>query len=159
MNRSSLPRHPRTGLRAVGIVAGRPVWPIKGAAPTLTEQRDEVAKLLADPDYDGDIDELLKRADDIAAKIDQANQRDARLRALKAAQLPAGDPAPDTRVQPGMQPDDRGNPDPVSAAEAFVRSKALEAFRANGKQGKFAVEHRVAPAGTVTTGTQPQQNT
>jgi HK97 family phage major capsid protein len=138
---------------------GRPIYPIKGGAPTLLEQRDEIARLLQDENYDGDIDELLKRADDVAAKIEQANQRDARLRALKAAQLPAGDPAPDTRVQPGMQPDDRGNPDPVSAAEAFVRSKALEHFRANGKQGKFAVEHRAAPAGTVTTGTQPQQNT
>jgi HK97 family phage major capsid protein len=138
---------------------GRPIYPIKGGAPTLLEQRDEIAKLLQDETYDGDIDELLKRADEVSAKIEQANQRDARLRALKAATLPAGDPAPDTRVQPGMQPDDNGNPDPVTAAEAFVRSKALEHFRANGKQGKFAVEHRAAPAGTVTTGTQPQQNT
>src|SRR5690606_17366830 len=159
MNRSSLPRHPRTGLRAVGIVAGRPVWPIKGAAPTLTEQRDEVAKLLADPDYDGDIDELLKRADDIAAKIDQANQRDARLRALKAAQLPAGDPDPDTRVQPGLPPDDRGVEHPAPVAEAFVPSKALGNCRAGNYAGKFSFDHRAAPAGTVTTGTQPQQNT
>ena len=140
---------------------GRPIYPIKGGAPTLTEQRDEVARLLADPNYDGDIDELLQRADTVAAAIEQANQRDARLRALRAAQLPAGDPDPNPgqRQQPGMQPDDRGNPDPVSAAEAFVRSAALEHFRANGKQGKFAVEHRAAPTGTVTTGTQPQQNT
>lgn len=29
----ALPLHPRTGLRAVGIVAGRPVWPILGASP------------------------------------------------------------------------------------------------------------------------------
>ena len=27
-----LPIHPRTGLRAVGIVAGRPVWPIRGGS-------------------------------------------------------------------------------------------------------------------------------
>src|SRR5690242_2052943 len=26
-----LPVHPRTGLRAVGVVAGRPVWPVLGA--------------------------------------------------------------------------------------------------------------------------------
>ncbi|WP_228181341.1 phage major capsid protein [Streptomyces anulatus] len=161
MNRSSLPRHPRTGVRAVGIVGGRPVYPIKGGAPTLTEQRDEIAKLLADETYDGDIDELLQRADKVAADIEQANQRDARLRALRSATLPAGDPQPQPgqRQQPGMQPDDQGQPHPVSAAEAFVRSKALESFRANGKQGKFAVEHRAAPVGTVTTGTQPQQNT
>jgi HK97 family phage major capsid protein len=138
---------------------GRPIYPIKGGAPTLTEQRDEIVRLLQDPDYDGDMGELLQRADQVTAQIEQAQQRDARLRALRGAQLPAGDPDPDTRVQPGMQPDDRGNPDPVSAAEAFVRSAALENFRANGKQGKFAVEHRAAPAGTVTTGTQPQQNT
>lgn len=140
---------------------GRPIYPIKGGAPTLMEQRDEVAKHLADPDYDGDVDELLKRADEIAAKIEQANQRDARLRALQAA-VPPGDPQPNgggQRQQPGMGPDDDGNPHPLTVAEAFVRSKALENFRANGKQGKFAVEHRAAPAGTVTTGTQPQQNT
>jgi HK97 family phage major capsid protein len=138
---------------------GRPIYPIKGGAPTLLEQRDEIVRLLQDPNYDGDPAELLARADKVAADIEAANQRDARLRALKAAQLPAGDPDPDTRVQPGMQPDPQGNSDPVSVAEAFVRSAALEHFRANGKQGKFAVEHRAAPAGTVTTGTQPQQNT
>ncbi|MGY0067715.1 phage major capsid protein [Streptomyces sp. QTS137] len=159
--------------RALGYRKGRaangenpakryPIYPIAGGAPTLTEQRDEVARLLADPNYDGDIAELLQRADDVAAAIEQANQRDARLRALKAAQLPAGDPTPDTRVQPGMQPDDHGNQHPLTVAEAFVRSKALEAFRANGKRGQFSVdgaEFRAAPAGTVTTGTQPQQNT
>ena len=148
---------------------GRPIYPIKGGAPTLLEQRDEVAKHLADPDYDGDVDELLKRADEIAAKIEQANQRDARLRALQAAQLPAGDPQPQPgqqqrREQPGMQPDDRGNPHPLTVAEAFVRSKALETFRAGGYQGKFgesfgADETRDAPAGTTTTQTYPLQNT
>lgn len=141
---------------------GRPIYPIKGGAPTLTEQRDEIARLLADDTYDGDIDELLQRADTVAAAIEQANQRDARLRALRAANLPAGDPQPQPgqqRQQPGMQPDDQGNPDPVSVAEAFIRSAALETFRAGGKRGQFSVEHRAAPAGTVTTGTQPQQNT
>lgn len=29
---TTLPIHPRTGLRAVGIVAGKPVWPIKGGS-------------------------------------------------------------------------------------------------------------------------------
>lgn len=138
-----------------------PIYAIKGGAPTLLEQRDEVAKLLADPDFDGDVGELIKRADDITAKIEQANQRDARLRALQAA-VPPGDPQPDTRrTEPGTQPDANGNPHPLTVAEAFVRSKALENFRANGKQGKFAVEwdERAAPSGTVTTGTQPQQNT
>ncbi|MFF7561956.1 phage major capsid protein [Streptomyces pseudovenezuelae] len=141
-----------------------PIYAIKGGAPTLLEQRDEVVRLLQDPNYDGDPAELLARADQIAADIEAANQRDARLRALRAATLPAGDPQPQPgqqRQQPGMGPDDRGNPHPLTVAEAFVRSKALENFRANGKQGKFAVEwdERAAPSGTVTTGTQPQQNT
>ncbi|WP_435252221.1 phage major capsid protein [Streptomyces tendae] len=149
---------------------GRPIYPIKGGAPTLLEQRDEIAALLADPDYDGDVDQLIARADDIAAKIEQANKRDARLRALKAAQLPAGDPQPQgggqqRREEPGMQPDDRGNPHPLTVAEAFVRSKALETFRAGGSRGKFGVdfsqpvETRDAPAGTVDTTTYPLQNT
>ncbi|MEU0370634.1 phage major capsid protein [Streptomyces sp. NPDC006283] len=130
-------------------------------APTLIEQRDEIVAQLQDPNYDGDPSELLARADKIAADIEAANQRDARLRALRGAQLPAGDPQPQPGQgnQPGMQPDERGNPDPVSAAEAFVRSAALAQFREHGKRGQFSVEHRAAPAGTVTTGTQPQQNT
>ncbi|MGP3752199.1 phage major capsid protein [Streptomyces sp. IBSNAI001] len=164
MNRSSLPRHPRTGVRAVGIVGGRPVYPIKGGAPTLTEQRDEIMRLLQDDSYDGDVDELMQRADDIAAKIEQANQRDQRLRSLRSASLPAGDPQPqgEQRQQPGMQPDDQSRPHPVTAAEAFVRSEALATFRGNGKRGQFSVDgvdFRAAPTGTVTTGTQPQQNT
>lgn len=139
---------------------GRPIYPIKGGAPTLAEQRDEVLRLLQDPNYDGDIDELLQRADEITAQIEQAQQREARRRALQDAAIPAGDPAPNTRrEEPGMQPDDQGNPHPVSVAEAFVRSRALENYRAAGYTGKFAFEHRAAPAGTVTTGTQPQQNT
>ncbi|WP_405554330.1 phage major capsid protein [Streptomyces sp. NBC_01171] len=137
-----------------------PIYAIKGGAPTLLEQRDEVVRLLQDPNFDGDVAELLQRADQITGQIEQANQRDARLRALQAA-MPPGDPQPQPgqRQQPGMGPDDQGQDHPVTVAEAFVRSKALENFRANGKQGKFAVEHRAAPAGTVTTGTQPQQNT
>ncbi|NUR42063.1 MAG: phage major capsid protein [Streptomyces sp.] len=135
------------------------MYAIKGGAPTLLEQRDEVVRLLQDPNFDGDVAELLQRADDITAQIEQAQQRDARLRALQAA-VPPGDPQPDTRrTEPGMQPDANGNEHPLTVAEGFVRSSALEIFRANGKRGKFAFEHRAAPTGTVTTTTQPQQNT
>jgi HK97 family phage major capsid protein len=157
--------------RALGYRKGRasrgenprlryPIYPIRGGAPTLAEQRDEVMRLLADEGYDGDVTELLQRAETITGQIELANQRDARLRALQGA-LPPGDPQPQPgaqRQQPGMQPANDPQ-DPVSVAEAFVRSKALENFRANGKQGKFAVEHRAAPAGTVTTGTHLPQNT
>lgn len=139
-----------------------PIYAIKGGAPTLLEQRDAVVAQLQDENFDGDVAELLQRADEITAQIEQANQRDARLRALRSATLPAGDPAPDTRVQPGMQPDANGTPHPLTVAEAFVRSTALETFRANGKRGNFSVEgadFRAAPSGTVTTTTQPQQNT
>ncbi|WP_330236151.1 phage major capsid protein [Streptomyces sp. NBC_00566] len=152
----------RKGRASIGEDPARryPIYAIKGGAPTLLEQRDEVVRLLQDPNFDGDVAELLQRADQITGQIEQANQRDARLRALQAA-MPPGDPQPQPgqRQQPGMGPDDQGQDHPVTIAEAFVRSQALENFRANGKQGKFAVEHRAAPAGTVTTGTQPQQNT
>lgn len=144
---------------------GRPIYPIKGGAPTLIEQRDEIVRLLQDPDYDGDVNELMQRADEVAAKIEQAQQRDARLRALKAASVPAGDPAPEQRrEQPGLQPDHSGREHPVTVAERFVRSKALEQYRANGCSGKFALsfgaeETRDAPVGTTTTSTYPLQNT
>ncbi|OKJ06889.1 hypothetical protein AMK19_23505 [Kitasatospora sp. CB01950] len=113
-------------------------------------------RLLRDDSYDGDIGELLQRAEQVTGQIEQAQQRDARLRALEAAALPAGQ-QPQQRQQPGQQPEFA--PDhPVSVAEAFVRSAALTQFRAAGMVGKIAVEHRDAPAGTVTTGTQPKQN-
>lgn len=141
---------------------GRPIHPIKGGAPTLTEQRDAIIAQLRDPNFDGDLDDLDARADEVEKKIEAANRRDARLRALEGA-VPPGDPQPQgggqQRQNPGMQPDDKGNQHPLTIAEEFVRSKALENFRANGFTGKFAVEQRAAPAGTVTTTTQPQQNT
>lgn len=143
---------------------GRPIYPIKGGAPTLLEQRDDIARQLREFNgTDEEWDALLQRADQVAADIDRANQREARLRDLSAL-VPPGDPQPapgvgQRRAEPGQQPDDHGNDHPVAVAEAFVRSKALENFRASGYTGKFAFEHRAAPAGTVTTGTQPQQNT
>lgn len=158
--------------RALGYRKGRatagedptkryPIFPILGGAPTLLEQRDAIIAQLKDPTFDGDLDELDQRAEEIEKKIEAANRRDARLRALEGA-LPPGDPQPkpDQRQQPGMQPDDQGNDHPVSIAEAFVRSTALQAFRERGFRGESgAVDFRAAPTGTVTTGTQPQQNT
>jgi HK97 family phage major capsid protein len=154
--------------RAIGTRKGRPhrgedptrrypIYPIAGGAPTLTEQRDEVLRLLADDTYSGDMDELLARADQITGQIEQAQQRDARLRALQAAALPDAPQGTGTRVQPGQQPDDGQHP-AVSAAEAFVRSAALQHYRAQGMVGKIAIEHRDAPAGTVTTATPLKQN-
>jgi HK97 family phage major capsid protein len=162
--------------RALGTRRGRasagedprkryPIYPIRGGSATLTEQRDEVMRLLAD--FSGTPEEetaLLARADQLVAQIEQAEQRQSRLRALQGA-IPPGDQQPQPqapgqrRDEPGMQPDANGNQHPVSAAEAFIRSKALETFRANGKVGKFSVEYRDAPAGTVTTTTYPLQNT
>ncbi|WP_420169012.1 phage major capsid protein [Streptomyces violaceoruber] len=125
-------------------------------APTLTEQRDAIIARLQDESFDGDVDQLFQEADAITARIEQAAQRDARLRALRAATLPAGDPQPqpEQRQQPGMQPDDQGQPHPVTVAEAFVRSEALATFRARGLRGESGAvqfEQRDAPAGTVTT--------
>jgi HK97 family phage major capsid protein len=164
--------------RALGYRKGRPsqgedprkrypIHPIRGGAPTLVEQRDEVMALLEN--FSGTAEEetaLLARADQIVASIEQANTRDARRRALAAA-VPPGDPQPQPgpqgggqrREEPGMQPDDRGNPHPVTAAEAFVRSAELALYRTHGMRGQFSVEHRAAPSGTVTTTTQPLQNT
>lgn len=156
--------------RALGYRKGRasrgenparryPIYPIRGGAPTLTEQRDEVMRLLADDGYEGDLTELLQRAETITGQIELAQQRDARLRALQGA-LPPGDPQP----IPGQRRDIPGQPgdtpqDPVSVAEAFVRSAALATYRANGLRGKFSTDHRAAPTGTVTTGlTLPQNN-
>ncbi|GAA2112475.1 hypothetical protein GCM10009759_55220 [Kitasatospora saccharophila] len=154
--------------RAIGTRRGRahqgedptlryPIFPIAGGAPTLTEQRDEVMRLLADDSYDGDVDELIQRADQITGQIELAQQRDARLRALQAAAVPTPGEGQQRATQPGQQPDGTV-PDPVTAAEAFVRSAALAHFRQNGKVGKFSVEHRTMPAGTVTTSTYPLQN-
>ena len=144
---------------------GRPIYPIRGGAPTLLEQRDAIIAQLQDPNFDGDQDELIARADQVYAQIEQANTRDARLRALQGA-VPPGDPQPQPqgggqqRHQPGLGPDEQGNEHPVSVAEAFVRSAALQSFRERGFRGESgAVEFRAAPTGTVTTGTQPQQNT
>ncbi len=142
---------------------GRPIYPIKGGAPTLTEQRDEVLRLLADDTYDGDPAELIQRAEEITGRIEQAAQRDAARRHLLGAQLPAGDPAPQggtqTRNEPGMQPDTAGRQHPVAAAEQFVRSAAFQTFRAGGYRGKSAgIEVRTPPANTTTTATYPDQN-
>jgi HK97 family phage major capsid protein len=129
-------------------------------APTLAEERAEILALLADDNYDGDVDALIQRADEIKGKIDLAEQRASRLRALQGA-VPPGDPQPQPGAggdRPGMQPDERGQQHPLTVAEEFVRSKALETFRAGGKRGQFSTDHRAAPSGTVTTGTMLPQN-
>lgn len=48
---SDLPVHPFTGLTAVGIVAGRPVWPVRGGS------EDEGPPTDNSPDVDGPVDE------------------------------------------------------------------------------------------------------
>lgn len=50
MSETALPVHPFTGLRAVGIVAGRPVWPIRGGS----EDADAGDEQDADTDAEGD---------------------------------------------------------------------------------------------------------
>jgi HK97 family phage major capsid protein len=142
MNTSSLPRHPRTGVRAVGIVGGRPVWPIKGGAPTLLEQRDEIEAQLANPDFDGDEDELLARAADITEKIKRANQRAEARRNLLASNPPEpGGEQPQARQdRPGEQPEQRGGHVPVlDMAERFVKADGLASFRSK-LSGQVRVE-------------------
>jgi HK97 family phage major capsid protein len=146
MNTNSLPRHPRTGVRAVGIVGGRPVWPIKGGAPTLLEQRDEIEAQLADPDFDGDEDELLSRAADITAKLKKQAERAQARNALLAVNPPAPAPAPEggqpqqRQERPGEQPEQRGGHVPVlDMAERFVKADGLALFRSK-LSGQVRVE-------------------
>jgi HK97 family phage major capsid protein len=142
MNTSSLPRHPRTGVRAVGIVGGRPVWPIKGGAPTLLEQRDEIEAQLANPDFDGNEDELLARAADITEKIKKANARAEARRNLLASNPPEpGGEQPQARQdRPGEQPEQRGGHVPVlDMAERFVKADGLASFRSK-LSGQVRVE-------------------
>jgi len=54
MSRFTLPVHPVTGRTAVGIVDGKPVWPILGGAPTMLEQLSARRDALST-----EIDELL----------------------------------------------------------------------------------------------------
>src|SRR6266496_93038 len=77
-NAGDLPIHHRTGLRAVGIVNGRPVWPIRGGAPTeiLEELRGKDVGDLTDKTPD----ELRgKTADELTQFVDVL---DAHLRSL-----------------------------------------------------------------------------
>ncbi|MFJ4649479.1 phage major capsid protein [Streptomyces bobili] len=162
MNTNSLPRHPRTGVRAVGIVGGRPVWPIKGGAPTLLEQRAEVEAQLADPDFDGDEDELLARAADITAKIKKQVERAEARRALLATNPPEPGNAPEAggTERPGEQPEQRGGHVPVlDMAERFVKADGLAAFRSK-LSGQVRVEAAdIDTRALVTTTTYPVTTT
>src|SRR5882757_5135524 len=78
-----LPVHPRTGETAVGIVAGRPVWPVKGGAPTRAEEiRTRQAAIRTDLDAletqltgdnvaDDQVDELHTRSDALLQEWDE----------------------------------------------------------------------------------------
>lgn len=52
LRRADLPVHPRTGLRAVGVVAGRPVWPILGGDENSDATANETAAARALREYD-----------------------------------------------------------------------------------------------------------
>lgn len=141
---------------------GRPIHPIRGGAPTLLEQRTDLLAQLDDPQFDGDVDELLKRADALAAQIQQTNDR-ASARARLLTQAPP-EPQRPTAPQPGTVPDGPqiDSARALSIGQRFVRSDVLAAHRGNRLRGQCSVDfddigHRAAPAGTVTTGTYPSQ--
>ena len=114
-DKTELPIHPFTGQTAIGLVAGRPVWPILGGsgeaeAETEDEQEDEVDGEPADgegedqeneAEDEGDIDwkeqaeknkELLRRhkaANKVSPdRLDALRQAEQELQQLKDAQLP-----------------------------------------------------------------------
>lgn len=79
--------HPHTGepLRAVGIVGGRPVWPIMGAADNDGDGGDDAADNDDGTDNDEGTDEGADRSnsdkDDQDARIQRANRQAANYRA------------------------------------------------------------------------------
>src|SRR6266496_4004561 len=78
-NAGDLPIHHRTGLRAIGIVGGRPVWPILGGAPP-TEILEELRGKDAGDLTDKTPDELRgKTPDELTDFVDVL---DAHLRSL-----------------------------------------------------------------------------
>jgi hypothetical protein len=79
MRELELPTHPLTGLRAIGMVAGRPVWPALGGAEDTTD----------DPDGDAD----TTGADD--AETDATGEDDTKDPAAEAALGDAGKKALD----------------------------------------------------------------
>jgi hypothetical protein len=70
MSECTLPIHPRTGMRAVGIVAGRPVWPILGgeesadaaaqAAATKAASDATAASAYVAPSSQADLDKIIE---------------------------------------------------------------------------------------------------
>lgn len=80
-----LPVHPRTGLMAVGIVNGRPVWPVRGGDGTddenLTEEQ-KAAKAQEEADaaaaaLDGDGDKPLGPSGEKALEAEKVKRREA----------------------------------------------------------------------------------
>jgi HK97 family phage major capsid protein len=70
--RPRLPIHPRTGLMAVGIVRGRPVWPILGGAPTRTEEIRTRQSTIRD--------DLKKLEEEVTDEIDDTKAEELKLR-------------------------------------------------------------------------------
>lgn len=89
-NRKKLPRHPRTGLEAVGLVAGRPVWPALGGAPVLDEIRTRRDALSAEIDtlasatMPEERDALIAANEALRNRIESRNGLDERIRVLEA---------------------------------------------------------------------------
>lgn len=65
---ATLPIHPLTGLRAIGVTKRGPIWPIIGGAPTDEEQRDQAPTLT--------YSQSRNRADEIHARMEQIAELD-----------------------------------------------------------------------------------
>lgn len=99
MHSITLPSHPRTGLRAVGIVAGRPVWPILGGEESDDAAAQAAAKATADataaaaanytaPASQADLDKIIQ---DRVARVQNkfSDYDELKAKAAKADQLEA----------------------------------------------------------------------
>lgn len=126
----SLPIHPRTGLRAVGIVGGRPVWPILGgsspeppapndpAPPAGDPPANQPPPAPSDPEPKPQGEPAPKTAEDVA-KLQQALERERALRKDAEKRAKDGDAA-------------RSKLDELENASKTEVEKAVEAARREG---------------------------
>lgn len=70
-----LPFHPFTGLQAVGLVAGRPVWPILGAAETEEQPAGDADEEADDSPQESDADPTDTESDEDDKPLGPAGQK------------------------------------------------------------------------------------
>jgi hypothetical protein len=148
--RSMLPVHPCTGLTALGIVGGRPVWPVLGAEdPPEPNPTDPPAEPPtpppADPGQDPpagpqSVDELPEWAQKIIhdTRAEAAEHRTGKQQAETDKQATLDAVATALGLKPDTEPPDPGKlAADLAAAQSESRQRAVElaVHRAAGKHG------------------------